>query len=213
MARDVRTEAGATPADVRIRLAVPADAGGVRAIYAPFVRSSAITFETAEPSVEEMARRIRGISSNYPWLVGEISDGIVGYAYASRHRERAAYRWSVEVSVYVDGAHQRQGIGSALYDSLLRILVDQNFFTACAGITLPNPASVAMHERKGFRPIGVFKGVGFKLGAWHDVGWWQLPLQEKKTDPGVPIDFPTWVKGRGGRALAEYGVRHAQTGF
>jgi L-amino acid N-acyltransferase YncA len=189
-----------------IHLAVPEDAEGIRAIYAPCVRSSAITFETTEPSVEEMARRIADISSRYPWLVSSNSRQILGYAYASRHRQRAAYQWSVEVSVYVDGAHHGSGIGSALYDALFKILVDQGFCTAYAGITLPNPASIALHEKKGFERIGVFKDAGFKLNAWHDVGWWQRSLRGRSSAPGIPIDFPTWVKEGGGRALREYGV-------
>jgi L-amino acid N-acyltransferase YncA len=191
---------------MQIRLAVPEDAEGVRAIYVPYVRSSPVTFETVEPSVEEMTQRIRSVSSKYPWLVCSRSREILGYAYANRHRERAAYQWCVEVSVYVDGAHQRHGIGSVLYDALFRILAAQNFTTAYAGITLPNPASVALHEIKGFTPIGVFKDAGYKLSAWHDVGWWQLSLKQKDPAPAPPVDFPTWVKQGGGRALTEYGV-------
>ncbi len=198
--------------NTRIRLASPADAGGVRAIYAPYVRSSAITFETAEPSVEEIAQRIGSISARYPWLVCSRSREILGYAYASRHRERAAYQWCVEVSVYVDTALRGHGIGSALYEALLKILVDQNFCTAYAGITLPNPASISLHEKKGFTLIGIFKDAGFKLNAWHDVGWWQRSLQEKSFPPGSPLDFPTWLEQRGGRALPEYGVTHSKTG-
>lgn len=206
MASGAVTDASGPAAGRQIRLAVPGDAEGVRAIYAPCVRSSAITFETAEPTVEEMARRIRGISSTHPWLVCEISHAIAGYAYASRHRERAAYQWSVEVSVYVHGAHRGRGIGSALYDALFRILIGQGFHSAYAGITLPNPASVALHEKMGFERIGVFKDAGFKLNAWYDVGWWQRPLQGKTSAPRAPVDFPTWVKAGGGRALRECGV-------
>ena len=194
--------------DMRIRLAVPEDAAGVRSIYAPYVRSSAITFETIEPTVEEMSRRIVGVSSSYPWLICSNADAILGYAYASRHRDRAAYRWSVDVSVYVDGAHRGHGIGSALYDALFKILIDQGFYTAYAGITLPNPASVALHEHKGFKLIGVYKDAGFKLNAWHDVGWWDLSLRDKVSVPGDPVDFPTWMKQGGERALPDFGVTH-----
>jgi L-amino acid N-acyltransferase YncA len=192
--------------NVSIRLAVPGDAEGVWAIYTPYVRTSAITFETTEPSVQEVAQRIAGISARYPWLICETSDAITGYAYASRHRERAAYQWCVEVSVYVDGAHHGRGIGSALYDALFRILMDQGFYTAYAGITLPNPASISLHEKKGFKAIGVFGNAGYKLNAWHDVGWWQRSLREKDAAPDTPMDFPTWVKLKGTRALPEYGV-------
>jgi L-amino acid N-acyltransferase YncA len=206
MASGAGTDAMDSSTNMQIRLAMPGDAEGVREIYVPYVRSSAVTFETVEPSVEEMAQRIAGISARYPWLVCEISDAVAGYAYASRHRERAAYQWCVEVSVYVDGAHHGRGIGSALYDALFRILMDQGFYTAYAGITLPNPASISLHEKKGFKAIGVFGNAGYKLNAWHDVGWWQRSLREKDAAPDTPMDFPTWVKLKGTRALPEYGV-------
>jgi L-amino acid N-acyltransferase YncA len=189
-----------------IRLALPGDAERIQAIYAQYVQASVVSFEVMEPSVEEMARRIHNITQQYPWLVCSISGEIVGYAYASKHRERAAYQWSVEVSVYVDSRFQRHGIASMLYNLLFKILIDQNYYNAYAGITLPNPASVALHEKMGFNKIGVFKGIGYKLNGWHDVGWWHLPLQEKIVHPHNPIDFRIWIQQRGERVLPDYGV-------
>ena len=108
-----------------------------------------------------------------------------GYAYASRHRDRAAYQWSIDVSVYVRADAHRRGIGRALYAALLRIVVAQGFYNAYAGITLPNPASVGLHESFGFRPVGMYRRVGHKLGAWHDVGWWALDLQPRPASPAA----------------------------
>jgi len=120
-------------------------------------------------------------------VAGLERDGrVVGYAYGSKHRDRAAYAWSVDVSVYVDAAHHRAGIGRALYSSLLALLRLQGFYAAHAGITLPNVASVGLHESFGFRLVGIYAKVGYKRSAWHDVGWWQLPLRERKGKPAPP---------------------------
>jgi phosphinothricin acetyltransferase len=116
---------------------------------------------------------------------------VVGYAYASRHRVRAAYRWSVDVAVYIAPSHHRMGIGRAVYTSLFSILAAQGFFNAYAGVTLPNPASVGLHEAMGFTPVGVYRHVGYKLGAWHDVGWWQRPLREPRDAPELPLELAT----------------------
>ena len=147
------------------------DAATCAAIYAPHVSDGVASFELEPPSVEEMARRIEAA---HVWLVHEAG----GYAYATRHRERAAYRFTVETSVYVAEAAQGRGVGRALYDALLEEVARRGFRVALAGITLPNPASVALHESLGFEPVGVFREVGFKFGAWHDVGWWQRGLAE-----------------------------------
>jgi len=119
--------------------------------------------------------------------VAERAGGIAGYAYASRHRERRAYQWSVDVSCYVDARFRRRGVGGALYRVLLALLARQGFFNAYAGITLPNAASVALHESAGFRPIGVYRRVGYKLGAWHDVGWWGREIAAPRDDPPEPV--------------------------
>jgi phosphinothricin acetyltransferase len=164
-----------------IRLAKSGDAARVAEIYRPYVTESAISFETDAPAAEEIVQRIA--SAIGPWLVFEQGGTVVGYAYGSKHRDRAAYAWSIDVSVYVDAACHRAGIGRALYGSLLALVRLQGFYAAFAGITLPNPPSVGLHEAVGFRSVGVYAKVGYKRGAWHDVGWWQLPLRERAGEP------------------------------
>lgn len=166
-----------------IRLATVEDGEQVAAIYAPFVADTAVSFETVPPTGDEMGRRIREMTVAHPWLVCERERTVLGYAYASSHRARAAYHWSVDVSVYVHGAARRSGVGTAVYTCLFRILVLQGFYNAYAGITLPNPASVALHELMGFKRIGVYEAVGYKLGAWHDVSWWWKPLRALSESP------------------------------
>jgi phosphinothricin acetyltransferase len=173
----------------RLRFVEERDAGAVQAIYAPFCESTAISFEFVAPTVAEMARRIDKITERLPWLVCEREGQVVGYVYASQHRERAAYQWSVDVAVYIAAEQRRAGVGRGLYAALFRILVLQGFFKAYAGITLPNPGSVGLHEAVGFKPVGVYRGVGHKRGAWHDVGWWQLALQPEVTQPDAPRDI------------------------
>lgn len=167
-----------------IRLASASDAAQVAAIYAPHVASAATSFELDPPDAAEMARRIAAVTA--PWLVCVERSDVLGYAYASKHRDRAAYQWSVDVAVYVRGDRQRRGVGRALYMSLFELLRLQGFYGAHAGITLPNPSSVGLHEALGFRPVGVYPAVGWKLGAWRDVGWWQLALQERPAVPAPP---------------------------
>jgi L-amino acid N-acyltransferase YncA len=167
-----------------IRLANADDAREVTAIYSPYVKSTPISFEAEPPAAEEMARRMASTAG--PWLVLERAGRILGYAYGSKHRDRAAYDWSVDVSVYVDGAHHRTGVGRALYTSLFALLRLQGFYAAHAGITLPNAGSVGLHELLGFRKIGIYPAVGYKHGGWHDVGWWQLSLRERDAAPASP---------------------------
>jgi L-amino acid N-acyltransferase YncA len=169
-----------------IRLATVPDAQAMAGIYDPIVSDTAISFETDPPGAAEMERRIARVLTLAPWLVDSTGGEIRGYAYASRHHERAAYQWSVDVAVYVSAAHRRQGVGTALYSALFPLLRRQGFFAAHAGITLPNAASVRLHESLGFRPVGVYRAVGYKLGAWRDVGWWQLELQERREEPAPP---------------------------
>jgi L-amino acid N-acyltransferase YncA len=169
-----------------IRLATERDAAAVAAIYAPFCDSTAVSFESAAPSPEEMANRIRAITAQWPWLVLEMGGVVAGYAYASRHRERAAYAWAVDTAVYLGDGYRGQGAGRALYTALVGILRAQGYFKACAGITLPNPASVALHLAIGFTPVGVYRGIGYKLGAWRDVAWYELALQPERADPAPP---------------------------
>jgi phosphinothricin acetyltransferase len=194
-----------------IRLATPADAEGIARIYDPVVSGTAISFEVDPPGPGEMERRIRETLELTPWLVEASEDGVRGYAYASRHRDRAAYRWSADVAVYVRGDQRRLGIGRALYATLFALLRLQGFHAAHAGITLPNAASVALHESVGFRPVGVYPAVGYKLGAWRDVGWWQLELRARSSAPGplrrVPElrADPAWISvlsaGAGDRSV------------
>lgn len=170
-----------------IRLACPDDAPRIQEIYAPIVRDTIISFELEPPTVEEMGERIRATLVTHPWLVSQTEDGVVGYAYATHHRARAAYQWAVDVSVYVDAAHRRAGMGRELYRALLAALPLQGFHAAYAGIALPNPASVGVHEALGFVPVGIYSRVGYKLGAWHDVGWWQRDLLPRGGEPRPPV--------------------------
>jgi len=173
-----------------IRPAKAQDAAGCLAIYALLVRETPISFETEVPSETEFAQRIGDSAPGYPWLVCVEGDTVIGYAYARRHRERRAYQWSVEVSVYVAEGRRRDGLGRALYSQLLDILRRQGYYNAYAGIALPNATSVAFHESMGFVPVGVYQKVGFKLGRWHDVGWWALRLQDETDPPGDPLTLP-----------------------
>jgi len=173
----------------RVRVARISDADAIAAIYAPVVRETAISFETEPPTAETMAQRIAETLVTHPWLVAELGDEVVGYAYAGKHRERAAYRWSVDVSGYVREDVRRLGIGRALYEALITILRAQGFRSAFAGIALPNAASVSLHEAVGFKFLGVYKEVGFKHGRWHDVGWWRLGLSESAGSPEEPKPF------------------------
>jgi len=181
-------KSGSTPA---IRLATGEDAGEISAIYAPIVEHTIISFEVEPPAPDEMRRRIANTLEHLPWLVCEHHGRVAGYAYASGHSARAAYQWSVDVSAYVHARERRTGVGRALYASLFTVLVLQGFYNAYAGISLPNPASVGLHEALGFRPVGIYHGVGYKLGAWHDVGWWDLSLQEHVASPDPPLDLQT----------------------
>jgi phosphinothricin acetyltransferase len=161
---------------MQIRTATPADAAVLREIYRPYVERSAISFELEVPSIEEFGRRISVAVEGWSWLVAEVEGRRVGYAYASAHRARKAYRTSVETSAYVREDHQRQGIGRALYTQLLIELCVRGYASAFAAITLPNDASVGFHESLGFQLIGVFPRVGRKFGRWHDVAWFYRPI-------------------------------------
>jgi phosphinothricin acetyltransferase len=166
-----------------VRRATASDVDAILAIYAPFCESTHVSFEEVAPAPEEMRRRV--LETPYPWLVFESDGVVVGYAYASRHRERAAYRWSVEVSAYVAEGQRGRGVGRALYAELLTLLAELGYYKAFAGIGLPNDASVALHESVGFTLVGVFRGIGYKHGKWHDVAWYQRSLRAEDT-PGEP---------------------------
>ena len=160
------------------------DAAACAAIYAPYVEGRGTSFEESPPTPAELSARIERISASHAWLVAEIGGEVAGFAYASPHRERRAYRWTAETSVYVGGSHQRTGVGRSLYSGLLDLLVRQRVHVACAGITLPNDASVALHEALGFELVGTYREIGFKAGAWRDVSWWQRILG--RADAGRP---------------------------
>lgn len=172
-----------------IRAAGPADAEAVAAVYEPYVRETAVTFEEVPPTPGETAARM---ATGLPWLVAD-DDGVLGFAYAAPHRTRAAYRWSVDVSVYLAPAGRGRGLGAALYGGLLPLLGRLGYASAYAGIALPNEASVRLHERLGFVPVGVYRDVGFKLGRWHDVGWWQRSLRGPgQAPPERPAEPRAW---------------------
>jgi L-amino acid N-acyltransferase YncA len=170
-----------------LREATEDDAPAIAGIYAPYCKATPITFETEPPSADEIRGRIAKVLPLYPWLVADLDGRVVGYAYATRHRERAAYRWGVDVAVYLEGGCHRRGIGRALYSALLPMLVAQGYYSAYAGITIPNEASFGLHRAMGFEPVGVYHGAGYKLGAWHDVVWLEKALQARRTDPAEPI--------------------------
>lgn len=173
-----------------IRLADPfADAAAIQAIYAPYVTDTVISFEYDVPTVETICDRIAKTLDFHPWLVYEQDGAVIGYAYAGKHRERAAYQWSSDVSVYVHPQHQRKGIGRALYTELFDLLKRQGFCNLFAGITLPNDASVGVHRAMGFEMIGMYQQVGYKFGRWHDTGWMELRLQpaDHVPTPLIPI--------------------------
>lgn len=193
-----------------IRLATGRDAGEIAAIYGPSVKREIISFETEPPTEAEMRRRITSTLERFPWLVFEREGRVAGYAYATEHRSRAAYQWCVDVSAYVHEDERRSGVGRALYRSLFAALALQGFYNAYAGIALPNPASVRLHESVGFGPIGVYRETGYKLGGWHDVGWWQLALRDKEADPKPPVALPAIVGSEGWDAALASGLHFGQ---
>ncbi len=172
-----------------IRLATVTDAVEILEIYTPYVRDTSITFETEVPDITAFEQRIIHYSEFCPWLVCEINGKIAGYAYASRYRERVAYQWSVECSVYIHDSCMRHGAATALYDTLFAILQRQGFCNVYAVINLPNDRSVALHERLGFHYFATYEQVGFKLGQWKNVGWWRLILNEFGPEPEAPVPF------------------------
>jgi L-amino acid N-acyltransferase YncA len=173
---------------MKLRAATVGDAAALCELYGPYVSGSAISFETEPPDEAEMRRRIADGGGAYPWLVAEDEGGaILGYAYATAFRSRPAYRFAVETTVYVRSGEHGRGIGARLYAPLLEALEAQGFTQAVAAITLPNEASVKLHERFGFRRAGTYRQVGYKLGAWHDVGLWQRPLATPHDPPNEPL--------------------------
>jgi phosphinothricin acetyltransferase len=178
-----------------IRLACADDGAALAAIYAPAVVARATSFEADPPDGAEMARRVERLLARTPWLVLALDGAVAGYAYAGPHRDRTAYQWSVEVSAYVRADARRSGVARALYASLFEVLARQGFRNAYAGITLPNAASVRLHEAVGFEAVGVYRGVGYKHGAWHDVVWLSRALGPHAPEPAVPTPLPALGAG------------------
>jgi phosphinothricin acetyltransferase len=178
-----------------LRCATVSDASQIQAIYGPFcTNESAVSFEIVSPSVEEMAERIRKVQENLPWLVATDGPTILGYVYASEHKQRAAYRWSVDTAIYLHRDARGKGIGKAMYQSLFALLRLQRYVNACAGVTLPNPASVQLHLSSGFKQVGVFHQIGYKSGAWHDVAQFEMSLVPHQTEPPPPRRFEEIVR-------------------
>ncbi|WP_103352732.1 GNAT family N-acetyltransferase [Amycolatopsis sp. CA-128772] len=169
-----------------IRAATPHDAAACAALYAPYVTDTAVSFEDDPPDAGEMARRI---SAAHAWFVLEDHGHIAGYAYANRFAERAAYRWSCETSIYLEQGRRRTGAGRALYETLFRRLRERGFCRAFAGMTLPNEASAGLHRALGFEPAGVYRRVGWKHGAWHDVAWVQKDLHATEGCASGPAEL------------------------
>jgi len=172
-----------------IRLATPDDAAGILAIYAPYITNTSLTFEMEVPALEAFAERIRSYLVNWPWLVCEKEGRIAGYAYATRYRERTAYQWCTESSIYIHEDFQHLGIGKRLYEALFQILQKQGFRNVYAVINLPNEKSVTFHENLGFTYFATYEQVGYKLGKWKNVGWWRLVINEFGDEPAPPIPF------------------------
>jgi L-amino acid N-acyltransferase YncA len=177
-----------------IRQASSDDANGILNIYAPYISGTSFTFETEVPSVEAFAERIENYLQHWPWLVCEIDGKIAGYAYASKYRERTGYQWCVECSVYIHDDFQRMGIAKALYDALFEVLKMQGYRNVYAVINLPNDKSVQLHERCGFKWFANYENVGYKLGEWKTVGWWQLIINEYDHEPAPPLRFSEFDK-------------------
>lgn len=174
---------------MKLRIATLKDAPTLLEIYTPYVEQTAITFEYEVPTLEEFETRIRNTLSQYPYLVAEEASGILGYAYASPFKTRAAYAWSVETSIYVKSGIHKQGIGTALYQALERLLAQQHVCNLCACIAYPNPPSIAFHEKMGYRLIAHFTKSGFKQNAWYDMVWMEKELCPHTIPPAPFIPF------------------------
>lgn len=172
-----------------VRRATPDDAAAIAAIYAPIVADTWISFEEIPPTESQMRARIETVGGWFPFLCCEREGELAGYAYASRHRERAAYRWSIDVSAYVHERFRRGGVARRLYEALFEIVTRQGYYNAFAGITLPNEASVAFHRDLGFAEVGCYRNVGYKLGAWRDTLWLQRELRKPDARPEEPVSL------------------------
>lgn len=193
--------------EITLSFAAAEDAEALLGIYRHYVTDTAISFETDAPSAEDFAERIKRTTAFYPWLVCRVDGRIVGYAYASRHRERGAYRWSADLSVYIAEPFHRCGMASALYTALCRLLRMQGLCTVYAGVTCANPVSEAFHRSFGFRAVGTYENVGFKQGKWWGVTWFELPLGEYPAEPLSPVPFPEIMQDTRCLRVAEEAAR------
>ncbi|GAC1420646.1 MAG: GNAT family N-acetyltransferase [Flavisolibacter sp.] len=174
---------------VAVRIAEHQDTSDIINIYTPYVLRHATTFETQVPSLLEMENRVRHYLERYPWLVCTLNNMVIGYVYASAYKDREAYRWSCECSVYFLIAYQGKGLAKELYKVLFTILKVQGFRSVLAGITLPNPASIKLHEGFGFKCLAIYENIGYKLDSWKSVGWWRLQINEFSSQPAPPLFF------------------------
>ncbi len=170
----------------KLRFAAPEDCHSLLAVYSPYVKDTVISFEAAPPSAQEFRDRISATLEQLPWLVCEIDGKVAGYAYASKHRARPAYQWSVDLSVYLDSLYHKRNIATALYSALRDLLTLQGYYNAFAGVAIPNEKSEGFHESFGFRPIGVYRHVGYKFNQWHDVKWYSLDIGNFQLPPSPP---------------------------
>ncbi len=190
---------------MKVIIAETAHAGEIKDIYAPFVHNGFVTFETQIPDKEVFEERITHYTEKYPWLVMVENGKVLGYAYASAYRERIAYQWVVECSVYVHAEHRKKGIAAKLYEALFEILLLQGFYTVYAVITIPNPQSVGFHEKMGFKWFATYDNVGYKAGKWCNVGWWQLTLTKPNDSvPSAPTPFPELDRSKVENILNKY---------
>ena len=188
-----------------IRSAKREDVKAILAIYAPFITDTPISFETSVPGEDDFWKRIETYQKTAPWLVCEIDQQIVGYAYAGDHRARAAYQWSKDLSVYVHQDFHKRKVATGLYTTLIELLKKQGVISTFIGVTLPNPASVGFHEKMGYRPIGIYHNVGYKFGKWWSVGWWEMPIGNYDTTPGT-ILLPEEIETKGWETAVHIGV-------
>lgn len=189
----------------RIRPVREEDARTILAIYEPYIRGTAVTFEETVPTPEEFRARICAVSADYPYLVCEADGLAVGYAYAHRQMERASYRWNAELSVYLEPSARRRGIGKALYGALLELLRLQRVQNVYAGVTVPNPGSEKLHESLGFRRLGVYRRTGYKCGGWHDVAWYERAIGDHELDPAPFVPFRELPPEAVDAVLSKYG--------
>ncbi|MCY1152766.1 MAG: GNAT family N-acetyltransferase [Sphaerochaetaceae bacterium] len=187
-----------------IRLVREDDVREILDIYAPYVKNTSITFECTTPSLKDFNKKVSKVTSFYPFLVCEVNNSVIGYAYADRIREREAYDWDVELSIYLNQNYSNLGIGKILYEALLDILKLQNIYNAYGVITLPNKASVKLHKKLGFKEIGVFHNTGFKFNKWYDVIWFEKTIQSLQTPPDKIKPFSAIDKNKVTQIISNY---------